>query len=55
MTGLTFPANVARSLEAGFDHHLVKPFDPKELERVVRGQCDHMTNGDAKNGVGCRR
>ena len=24
-----------RSREAGFDHHLVKPVDPQELERLL--------------------
>ena|SRR2546421_5581725 len=55
MTGLAPPANVERSRAAGFDHHLVKPFDPQELERVMRILCHHEANGSAKNGVECHR
>ena len=30
-------ATAQRSREAGFDHHLVKPADATELERVIAG------------------
>jgi CheY-like chemotaxis protein len=45
MTGLTSGANAQRSRDAGFDHHLVKPFDPKELQRVVRRDCAIVHRG----------
>ena len=49
VSGLAFPADIERSLAEGFIAHLVKPFDPKELERAVNGGC-----GDVKeNRVRC--
>lgn len=35
MTGFGQPDDRRRSREAGFDHHLVKPVDPKDLVRVL--------------------
>jgi len=35
MTGYGRPEDHQRSLEAGFDHHIVKPVDPSALERVL--------------------
>ncbi len=48
ISGLAFPADIQRSQDAGFIHHLVKPFDPKELERAVKGECDEVVNGSAQ-------
>ena len=36
LTGYGQPADVARSRQAGFDDHLVKPLDPNKLTRVLR-------------------
>jgi signal transduction histidine kinase/ActR/RegA family two-component response regulator len=38
VTGYGQMGDRARALEAGFDHHLVKPFDFARLEALVRGQ-----------------
>lgn len=35
LTALSQPADFKRSLVAGFDHHLVKPFDAERLRAVV--------------------
>ena len=35
LTGFGHEEAVRRSQEAGFDHHLVKPVDPEELQRVL--------------------
>jgi PAS domain S-box-containing protein len=35
MTGYGRPEDHQRSLDAGFDHHIVKPVDPAALERVL--------------------
>jgi PAS domain S-box-containing protein len=35
VTGYGFPSDCQHSAEAGFDHHLVKPVDPDELERLL--------------------
>ncbi len=35
LTGYGFPSDRARSTEAGFDHHLVKPVDPYDLARLL--------------------
>ncbi|WP_435020049.1 PAS domain S-box protein [Tundrisphaera sp. TA3] len=37
LTGWGQEEDRRRTREAGFDHHLVKPADPDELERIVRG------------------
>ena len=36
VTGFGQPNDFRRSEEAGFAHHLVKPVDPKELDRLLR-------------------
>jgi CheY-like chemotaxis protein len=36
ITGYGTPQDVAAGRAAGFDHHLLKPFDPTELERLLR-------------------
>jgi PAS domain S-box-containing protein len=35
MTGLGQPEDRARSLQAGFDHHLVKPIDPRTIRALL--------------------
>ncbi len=35
MSGYGSPADLARSHEAGFQHHLTKPFLPEELDRLL--------------------
>ena len=35
LTGYGFPSDYADSAAAGFDHHLVKPLDPDQLERLL--------------------
>ncbi len=37
LTGYGTPADRHRSLEAGFDHHLVKPVDPEAIQAIVAG------------------
>ena len=37
LTGYGSPADVKRSGEHGFDHHLVKPVDPDFLTQVIQG------------------
>ncbi|WP_422923883.1 PAS domain S-box protein [Singulisphaera sp. PoT] len=37
LTGWGQDEDRRRTREAGFDHHLVKPADPHELDRIVRG------------------
>lgn len=37
MTGYGEPDDRARSLAAGFDHHLTKPVDPQVLRRLIGG------------------
>ncbi len=37
LTGYGMEEDRRRTREAGFDHHLVKPVDPDELERAVAG------------------
>ncbi|MBI1918394.1 MAG: response regulator [Planctomycetes bacterium] len=40
MTGHTGPGDVLAALDAGFDHFLVKPCAPKELESLLRSFAD---------------
>jgi CheY-like chemotaxis protein len=37
VTGFGQDADRRQSQSAGFDHHLVKPFDPEELETILAG------------------
>src|SRR5262245_498460 len=43
MTGHTGPGDVLAALEAGFDHFLVKPFDPRELGSLLRSFAKERT------------
>jgi CheY-like chemotaxis protein len=36
VTGWGQDSDKERALAAGFDHHLTKPVDPDQLERVIR-------------------
>lgn len=38
VTGYGQPSDRQRSHEAGFDHHLVKPVSPEEIQRVINGR-----------------
>jgi CheY-like chemotaxis protein len=44
LTGYGTPEAVERSLQAGFDHHLIKPVNAEALQEIMRG-----------DGVGVRR
>jgi CheY-like chemotaxis protein len=35
LSGFDAPGDVIRSVEYGFDHHLVKPIDPDQLTRLL--------------------
>ncbi|MGH8221203.1 MAG: ATP-binding protein [Steroidobacteraceae bacterium] len=37
LTGWGQPADKQRAAAAGFDHHVTKPVDPEELERIITG------------------
>jgi CheY-like chemotaxis protein len=37
LTGHGFDEDRQRTREAGFDHHLVKPVDPDDLEKALAG------------------
>ena len=43
VTGLDAPGDVIRSVEYGFDHHLVKPIDPDQLTRLLCGPAEGST------------
>jgi two-component system CheB/CheR fusion protein len=38
LTGYALPEDRRRALEAGFDHHLAKPFEFSELERILAAE-----------------
>jgi CheY-like chemotaxis protein len=38
LTGYGTAQDRAQSLEAGFDHHVLKPVDPAAIERLVAGE-----------------
>ena len=42
MSGLNGPVEQARSREAGYKAHLVKPFAPQDLERVLHQVADNL-------------
>ncbi|MDQ3038411.1 MAG: response regulator [Pseudomonadota bacterium] len=44
VTGWSDAHDVARSSEAGFDHHLAKPVDISQLETLLRGVDAHRAN-----------
>jgi CheY-like chemotaxis protein len=41
MTGYSGEADIARSLAAGFQRHLTKPFSPKDLKRLLDEAAHH--------------
>ena len=47
VTGYGSPEHLAESRAAGFDAHLVKPFDLHELERALRGSVTTRTTSSA--------
>jgi len=44
MTGYTLPEDQKRTFQAGFDHHLGKPVDITDLERVLAQIANHPTS-----------
>ena len=40
VTGYSRPEDIAKAKAAGFDHHLAKPADIEELERIIS---DHLS------------
>jgi two-component system CheB/CheR fusion protein len=48
VTGLDDPKDLARSKEAGFDHHVVKPMEFSILRQILR---DVEGMGDASSGA----
>jgi CheY-like chemotaxis protein len=49
LTGLGQEADRRRALEAGFDHHLVKPVDTDQLLALIGSGCN-VTPGPSKDG-----
>ncbi len=52
MSGLGDPADQTRSLEAGFELHLVKPFRPQDLETALRRVADSPARPGSESSVG---
>ena len=48
MSGRNSPEDLARSQEAGFQHHLAKPFLPDDLDQVLRTVLEEKHKGDAE-------
>ena len=42
MSGYGLNENLVRSREAGFHAHLIKPFDPEDLEKILQEVSDHL-------------
>ena len=40
-----------RALEAGFDHHLIKPVDPDRLSGLIGTRPPNRTSGDEHSGA----
>jgi len=38
LTGSSTEDDRRRSFEAGFDHHLVKPVDPEDLDQLLKNE-----------------
>ena len=53
LTGWGQPDDRARSLAAGFDHHVVKPVDPSLLQRLLAAPREESDAGK-KTGPACR-
>jgi two-component system CheB/CheR fusion protein len=48
MSGFGANADPDRSRAVGFRHHLVKPFHPAELDRIVSEVCQELSAGAAR-------
>jgi CheY-like chemotaxis protein len=46
MTGYNLEEDRQKSKNAGFDHHLAKPFDPAELEKILADLGNEHTKPD---------
>ena len=53
LTGWGQPDDRARSLAAGFDHHVVKPVDPSLLQRLLAAPREE-SEAEKKTGPACR-
>jgi DNA-binding response OmpR family regulator len=53
LTGWGQPDDRARSLAAGFDHHVVKPVDPSLLQRLLAMPREE-SEAEKKTGPACR-
>jgi CheY-like chemotaxis protein len=47
LTGWGSAADQARSLEAGFDHHLTKPVDIGKVQHVLSARFSHAVHASA--------
>lgn len=47
LTGMTEEPKVVAGFEAGADEYVTKPFDPRELVRLVRSLADVVSDGPA--------
>lgn len=45
MSGFNTPADLLRSKEAGFRHHLLKPFLPAELDAALKEAASELGVG----------
>jgi CheY-like chemotaxis protein len=52
LTGYGTPEAVERSLQAGFDHHLIKPVNAEALQEIMRGDGIGVRRGGRGAGVG---
>jgi CheY-like chemotaxis protein len=54
LTGYALPEDRRRALEAGFDHHLAKPFEFSELERILAAEPPAGRRSGAEGGSAYR-
>jgi len=52
LTGYGTPEAVERSLQAGFDHHLIKPVNAEALQEIMRGDGIGVRRAGRDGGVG---
>jgi CheY-like chemotaxis protein len=52
LTGYGTPEAVERSLQAGFDHHLIKPVNAEALQEIMRGDGIGVRRAGRGGGVG---